>query len=76
MADDKELDIEVVDDEVYLYPACVDVTEQRRAFILERMGSAEFDGAILLANMKQVEAWLKTGEIVTTKPEGKIRAVK
>lgn len=43
------------------FPWTDDPDEQRRAFILTLMASADIDGKILVENMRRVETWLRTG---------------
>jgi hypothetical protein len=68
----EELEIEY---EAPPYPDWADEDEQRRAFVLECLGSADIDGRILLDNCALLAAWLKDGTVPPKDP-GNIRRVK
>lgn len=57
---------------VALYPVTApSLEEQRRAFVLEVIGSGEIDGIVLVRNLDLVYRWLATGEMPVTEKQKK-----
>ena len=45
------------------YPDNVPIEEQRRAYVLDCIGSGDVDGRVLVANCKLLCDWLETGKL-------------